>query len=145
VFKALAVSLLLVAGASAAERHRQHDLVATSHGKQVQASLGSHCTPANGAMACADKAYPLPVKKRLRMHGGGRILLDFRAKPVEIHPELRDRRSRSVLELTARGSGRHRRVRLPRRLPKGTDRLGVFVSYERGSADFEIDLKRHRH
>ena len=145
MFRALAVSLVLVAGASAAERHPQHDLVATSHGKQVQASLGSHCTPADGVMACADKAYPLPAEKRLRMHGGGRILLDFGAKPVEIHPELRDRRSRSVLELTARGSGRHRRVRLPRMLPKGSDRLGVFVSYERGSADFEIDLKRHRH
>jgi len=79
------------------------------------------------------------------VHGGGRILLDFGARPVEIHPELRDRRSRSVLELTAHGSGRDRRVRLPRALPKGSDRLGVFVSYERGSADFEIDLKRHRH
>ena len=145
MFRALAVSLLLVASVSAAERHPQHDLVATSHGKKVQASLGSHCTPANGAMACADKAYPLPAKKRLPMHGGGRILLDFGAKPVEILLELRDRRSRSILELTARGSGRHRRVRLPRTLPKGSDRLGVFVSYERGSADFEIDLKRHRH
>ena len=145
MFRALALSLLLVAGASAAERHPQHDLVATSHGKEVQASLGSHCTPANGAMVCVDKAYPLRAAKRLRVHRGGRILLDFGTKPVEIHPELRDRRSRSVFELTARGSGRHRRVRLPRALPRGSDRLGVFVSYERGSADFEIDLKRHRH
>ena len=137
--------MLLVASASAAERHPQHDLVATSHGKEVQASLGSHCTPANGAMACADKAYPLRTPKRLPVHGGGRVLLDFGTEPVEIHPDLRDRRSRSVLELTARGSGLHRRVRLPRTLPRGSDRLGVFVSYERGSADFEIDLKRHRH
>jgi hypothetical protein len=145
MLRALALSMLLVAGASAAERRPQHDLVATSHGKKVQASLGSHCTPTNGAMVCADKAYPLPAAKRLPMHGGGRIRLDFGAEPVEIHPDLRDRRSRSVLELNARGSGRHRRVRLPRVLPRGSDRLGVFVSYERGSADFEIDLKRHRH
>ena len=146
MFRALALSmLLLVAGASAAERHPQHELVATSHGKEIQASLGSHCTPENGAMRCVDKAYPLRADKRLPMHAGGRILLDFGAEPVEIFPELRDRRSRSVLELTPRGSGLHRRVRLPRVLPKGSDRLGVFVSYERGSADFEIDLKRHRH
>ena len=137
--------MLLVAGASAAERHPQHDLVATSHGKEIQASVGSHCTPANRRMACVDKAYPLRARKRLRVHGGGRILLDFGAEPVEIHPELRDRRSRSVFELSARGSGSHRRVRLPRTLPRGSDRLGVFVSYKRGSADFEIDLKRHRH
>jgi hypothetical protein len=145
VFRALAISLLFVAGASAAERHPEHDLVATSHGKQVRASLGSHCTPSNGAMACVDKAYPLRAKRRLPVHRRGRILLDFGAEPIEIHPELRDRRSRSVLELDARGRGLHRRVRLPRVLPRGSDRLGVFVSYERGSADFEIDLKRHRH
>jgi hypothetical protein len=96
-------------------------------------------------MRCVDKAYPLRAKKRLPVHRRGRILLDFGAEPIEIHPELRDRRSRSVLELTARGRGLHRRVRLPRVLPRGSDRLGVFVSYERGSADFEIDLKRHRH
>ena len=145
MFRALALALVFAAGASAAERHPQHDLVATSHGKEIRASLGSHCTPADGAMRCVDKAYPLRAGKRLPVHRGGRILLDFGAEPVEIHPDLRDRRSRSVLELKARGSGRHRRIRLPRSLPRGSDRLGVFVSYERGSADFEIDLKRHRH
>ncbi len=145
MFRALALSIVLVAGAAAAERRPQHDLVASSHAKDVHASLGSHCTPSNGAMRCADKAYPLPAEKRLPMHAGGLIKLEFGAEPVEIHPELRDRRSRSVHELTARGGGLHRRIRLPRDLPKGSDRLGVFVSYERGSADFEIDLKRHRH
>ena len=48
-------------------------------------------------------------------------------------------------ELTARGNGLRRTIRLPRELPQGSDRLGVFVGYERGDADFEIDLKRHRH
>ena len=137
--------LVLAAGASAAERHPQHDLVASSHGKEVQASLGSHCTRTNGAMACADKAYPLQTTERLPVHGGGRIRLEFGAEPVEIHAELRDRRSRSVHELTERGAGLERRVRLPRVLPQGSDRLGVFVRYERGDADFEVDLKRHRH
>ena len=137
--------LVFAAAASAAERHPQHDLVASSHGKDVRASLGSHCTRTNGAMACADKAYPLPTTKRLPVHGGGRILLDFGAAPVEIHATLRDRRSRSVHELIARGGGLERRVRLPRPLPQGSDRLGVFVRYESGDADFEVDLKRHRH
>ena len=96
-------------------------------------------------MACADHVYPLETKKRLPVHGRGRIILEFRAEPQEIHPELRDRRSRSLHELTARGDGLERRIRLPRVLPRGMDRLGVFVSYKRGSADFEVDLRRHRH
>jgi hypothetical protein len=137
--------MLLTAGASATERHPQHDLVGSSHHKAVQASLGSHCTRSEGAMACADHSYPLRTKRRLPVHGGGRIKLEFGAEPVEVHAEIRDRRSRSVFELTERGRGVHRRVRLPRALPRGSDRLGVFVFYRRGSADFEIDLKRHRH
>ena len=31
-----------------------------------------------------------------------------------------------------------RRRRLPRELPPGSDRLGFFVRYERGDADFEV-------
>jgi hypothetical protein len=145
VFRALALSLLIVAGASAAERNPQHDLRASSHHRTVRATLGTHCTPANGAMVCADYAYPLNTEKRLPVHGGGRIRLTFGTEPERIYPELRDRRSRSVVELTARGSGLERRVRLPRHLPDGMDRLGVFVEYETGDADFEVDLRRHRH
>lgn len=96
-------------------------------------------------MVCADFAYPLKTEGRLPVHGGGRIVLDFGAQPEEIDASLRDRRSRSVYELTARGSGLRRTIRLPRVLPQGSDRLGVFVGYERGDADFEVDLKRHRH
>ena len=82
---------------------------------------------------------------RLPVHGGGRIVLRFRARPTEIDAQLRDRRSRSVYELRTRGRGRKRTIRLPRTLPKGSDRLGFFVRYKRGDADFEVDLKRHRH
>ena len=96
-------------------------------------------------MVCADRTYPLPAERRLPVHGGGTIVLELGAEPQEVHPELRDRRSRRVRELEPRGRGRRRTVRLPRTLPPGTDRLGVFVGYERGSADFEVDLKRHRH
>ena len=95
-------------------------------------------------MRCADYAYPLSTEGRLPVHGRGRIALEFGAEPEEIDASLRDRRSRSVHELTARGSGREWRVRLPRAL-EGVDRLGVFVSYRRGDADFEVDLRRHRH
>jgi hypothetical protein len=149
VFRALALSVLFVAalaaGVPAADRHPQHDLIASSHHRTVQASLGTHCTPTDGAMLCVDRSYPRPTKKRLPVHGGGRMTLEFRAEPEEIDPSLRDRRSRSVHELTARGSGLTWRIRLPRVLPKGTDRLGVFVAYKRGDADFEVDLRRHRH
>ena len=96
-------------------------------------------------MLCADYAYPLETEGRLPVHGRGRITLDFGAEPEEIHADLRDRRSRSVHELTARGNGLQRTIRLPRVLPPGSDRLGVFVGYKRGSADFEVDLRRHRH
>jgi hypothetical protein len=149
MFRSLALAAVLVAavavGVSASERHRQHDLVATSHQRTVQATLGSHCTPTHGAMRCTDRVYPLETEKRLPVHGRGRIRLEFGAEPQEIHPDLRDRRSRSVHELTARGGGTEWTVRLPRPLPRGTDRFGVFVGYRRGSADFEVDLRRHRH
>jgi hypothetical protein len=146
VFRALLPSLLIVAGAFAAERPPQHDLLASSHHKTIRATLGTNCTPTKGGgMVCADYAYPLKTEERLPVHGGGRIRLTFAVAPERIYPELRDRRSRSVLELTARGSGLERRIRLPRPLPEGMDRLGVFVQYERGDADFEVDLRRHRH
>ena len=149
MFRSLALSAVLVAavavGVSARERHRQHDLVATSHQRTIQATLGSHCTPRRGAMRCADHAYPLATERRLPVHGRGRIGLEFGAEPQEIHPELRDRRSRSLQELIPRGDGSEWTVRLPRPLPRGLDRLGVFVSYRRGSADFEVALRRHRH
>jgi hypothetical protein len=149
VFRALALSVPVVGALAvavpAADRHPQHDLIASSHNRAVLATLGSHCTPTDGAMVCADRSYPLPTKKRLPVHGGGRITLEFHVEPEEIDPSLRDRRSRSVHELTARGRGLRRTIRLPRELPSGTDRLGVFVGYERGDADFEVDLRRHRH
>jgi hypothetical protein len=149
MFAALALAVLTFAAGAAAqsteERHPQHDMVASSHGREVQASLGSHCTVGDGATLCADSAYPLPAEKRLPAHGGGRIVLQFKTEPRELDPQLRDRRSRSVYELRARGTGKRRTIRLPRRLPKGTDRLGVFAGYARGDADFEVDLKRHRH
>ena len=149
MFRSLSVSatlvLALATGVSARDVHPQHDLTATSHHRTVQATLGSHCTPSEGKMVCADYAYPLETEKRLPVHGHGRIRLEFGAEPEEIHPDLRDHHSRSIVELTPRGDGREWTVRLPRHLPRGMDRLGVFVGYRRGSADFEVDLRRHRH
>ncbi|MFL5918860.1 MAG: hypothetical protein ACJ74X_09065 [Gaiellaceae bacterium] len=149
MFRSLALSAVLLAalaaGAPAADREPQHLLFGWSHGRGVQASLGSHCTPSHGSMACADSEYPLATERRLPVHGRGRIRLEFGAEPQEIYPDLRDHRSRSLRELTPRGDGTEWRVRLPRVLPRGMDRLGVFVTYRRGSADFEIDLRRHRH
>jgi hypothetical protein len=141
----LTASAVVAAVAPAAERHRQHDLTVTSHGRTLQATLGSHCTRRDGAMLCADMAYPLDTKGRLPVHGRGRLVLRFREAPAEIDPSLRNRRSRPVHELVARGRGLRRTIRLPRRLPPGSDRLGVWVGYERGDADFEVDLRRHRH
>lgn len=138
-------TVAFAAGGSARDRHPQHDLTASSHHRTVQAALGTHCTPTTDGMVCADYAYPLETQGRLPVHRRGRITLEFRVEPEEIDPSLRDRRSRSVHELIARGNGRTRTIRLPRTLPKGSDRLGVFVSYRRGDADFEIDLRRHRH
>ena len=141
----LAASAAIAAAAPGAERHRQHDVVASSHSRSVQATLGSHCTPTPDGMLCADHRYPLRTKKRLPVHPGGRIVLQLRARPTEIDAQLRDRRSRSVFELRTTGRGLRREIRLPRRLPQGSDRLGFFVTYERGDADFEVDLRRHRH
>jgi hypothetical protein len=149
MFRSLAVAATLLAAVatavSARDRHPQHDLTATSHHRTIQATLGSACTPTRQGMVCADSVYPLKTKRRLPVHGHARIRLVFRAEPQEIYPELRDRRSRSIHELTPRGGGKEWRVRLPAPLPRGMDRLGVFVGYRRGSADFEIDLRRHRH
>ena len=136
---------VLAAPGSAGEPQPRHDLVASSHGRTVPATLGTNCTPTKNGMRCADYAYPLETEGRLPVHGRGRIVLEFGAEPEEIDASLRDRRSRSVDELTARGDGLTWTIRLPRTLPKGSDRLGVFVSYRRGDADFEGDLRRHRH
>ena len=137
--------IAFAAAAPGAERQPQHDVVVSSHGRSVPATLGTHCAPVNGGVRCADYQYPLRTKVRLPIHPGGRIVLDFRVKPQEIDAQLRDRRSRSVFELQTRGRGRERTIRLPRELPRGWDRLGFFVRYARGDADFEVDLKRHRH
>jgi hypothetical protein len=149
VLRSLALSALFVAllavAAPAVDRHPQHELFASSHHRTVQATLGSHCTPTRGKMVCADSEYPLPTARRLPVHGDGRIRLEFGAEPQEIYPDLRDRRSRSIHELTPRGSGKEWTLRLPRGLPRDTDRLGVFVMYKRGNAEFEVDLRRHRH
>jgi hypothetical protein len=149
VFRALATAAGVVATvaavAAAGDREPQHELVASSHHRTVEATLGTHCTPTNGGMRCVDRAYPLDTGRRLRVHARGRIVLRFSVQPEEIDASLRDRRSRSVHELNTRGRRLRRTIRLPRPLPKGSDRLGVWVGYERGDADFEIDLRRHRH
>jgi hypothetical protein len=134
------------ATAGGAERHPQHDVVAASHGRTVRATLGTNCTPAAGRVRCTDRSYPLRTRKRLPTHDGGRIVLEFKRRPEEIDAQLRDRRSRPVYELKApRGRGLRRTIRLPGTMPAGSDRLGFFVRYERGDADFEVDIKRHRH
>jgi len=149
MFRPLATSAVLIlalaTGVSARDIRPQHDLTATSHHRTVQATLGSHCTPSGGALACADSVYPLETEKRLPVHGRGRITLEFGAEPQQLYPELRDHRSRAIFELTPRGDGTEWTLRLPRHLPRGMDRLGVFVMYKRGDADFEVDLRRHRH
>ena len=131
--------------APGAERPPQHDVLASSHGRDIQATLGTHCVPVNGRVRCAEYRYPLRTKVRLPIHPGGRIVLTFKVKPQEIDAQLRDRRSRPVYELETKGRGRERTIRLPRELPPGSDRLGFWVRYSRGDADFEVDLKRHPH
>jgi hypothetical protein len=138
--------MLIAAGAAAADDpHPQHDVTATSHRKTIQATRGTHCTPTRDGMVCADYAYPLETGKRLPIHPRGRIVLEFKTGPEEVDAQLRNRRSAPVFELVTKGRGKKRKIRLPRELPKGSDRLGFFVAYERGDADFEVDLKRHRH
>lgn len=141
---ALAV-LALAAAAVGAERHPQHDLVTSSHGRDVRATLGTHCTSDEEGTICADYAYPLPTRGSLPVHAGGAIRLKFGEAPREVHAALRSARSGSVAELKAEGSGRKRSLRLPRKLPGAAKRLGVSVRYEKGDADFEVSLKRHRH
>ncbi|HYH58171.1 MAG TPA: hypothetical protein VD790_02960 [Thermoleophilaceae bacterium] len=140
-----ALALAIIAAAGAADRHPQHDLTASSHDRTVRATLGSHCTRTNDAMMCADHIYPLPTKKRLPAHRRGRIVLRFGQDPVEVHATLRDGSSNVLRNVSVRGDGKRRTVRLPKSLD-GTDRLGVFADYgAQESADFEVDLRRHRH
>jgi hypothetical protein len=137
--------LCLAGAATGADEHPQHDVLASSHQRTIRATLGTSCTPTDGGVRCTESRYPLRTKERLPIHPGGQIVLRFHVRPTEIDPQLRDHHSRSVYELRAQGRGRTRTIRLPRELPQGSDRLGFFVSYERGDADFEVDLKRHRH
>lgn len=146
VSAALAAALAFATVALGARTHPQHDLQVSSHARTVAATPGTHCTERRGTITCEDARYPLRTRRRLPVHGRGRIVLRFAEPPEEIDASLRDRRSRSVYELRApRGRGLERTLRLPRRLPRGTDRLGVWAGYEVGDADFEVDLRRHRH
>ena len=122
------------------------DLVASSHGKSVKATVGSRCVTEGTGTLCADTAYPLPIGRRLPVHRRGEIKLKFGEAPTEVRAMLRDKKSRSFVGLKVEGKGRERTALLERKLTRAADRLGVFVRYANGDdVDFEVGLKRHRH
>ena len=142
---ALAVLLALSAPASAGTANPKLELRASSHGKTVRASAGSHCIEhGNRGFVCADYGYPLKLAGRAPVHPTGTLRLRFGAAPTKIEASLRNAQSEGLRAVPVTGSGRRWKATLPRRLRKA-DRLGVFVRYGSEDADFEVGLKRHRH
>ena len=96
-------------------------------------------------MACADKAYPLRAEKRLPVHGGGRILLDFGAEP-ERDPPGAARPPQPLGPRAHRARQRAAPADPPAaRAAAGKRPAGRVRVVRARVADFEIDLKRHRH
>ncbi len=129
-------------------------LSVASHGKSVNASLGSFCSHEAGY--CADAAYPLGTRGRLPVHPGSRITL----RPDSSHPDVRasrvsvaivryagDRREYTSAPQAARPTDSSRRAwvsEIPRRL-HGARVLSVSVWYANGSdANFEAAFAPHR-
>jgi hypothetical protein len=148
-----AVILLALAPVAVAQYddHPQHHLRASSHGRHVEATLVSFCTSwdeGNGTTRtlCTDAAPPRDFSRRLPVHRRGTVKLHFGEAPREVFPALYRKGSMDAKALTATGRGTDWVVRLPRRLPRRPDWLGVGVYYEAGGdATFAVGLKRHLH
>lgn len=76
---AVAISTLAFGvGANAvtgATKQRPRSVAAVANGEQVRSSQGSWCYSGRKSAMCADYAYPLRIKHRLRVEPGDRVVL----------------------------------------------------------------------
>ncbi len=152
-------AIMAVSPAIAAASDEPFNLEVSSHGKSVNASLGTFCEVAPEAGSyCDDAAYPLETHGRLPVHPGGRIVLrpdspgrpgvgaskvSFRffryqgEDPQYTHgSELKEARPTD-------GSRRAWVVQLPNDL-RGARRLSIHVTYpDDGYAHFEAAFTPH--
>jgi hypothetical protein len=138
----------------AAASDEPFSLKVSSHGKSVDASLGSFC----GTGSCSDSAYPLEAHGRLPIHSGGTIALrpDSPASPGVVASRVRvsivrykgDDRQYTSEPRDARPTDGSRRawvIQLPHLL-HGARVLSVDVAYPNGSsANFEAAFEPHTH
>jgi hypothetical protein len=76
---ALAVGASAVAGAA---KQRPRSVAAVANGEQVRAAQGSWCYSGRRSGMCADYAYPLRIRHRLRVEPGDRVV--FRTHDASI-------------------------------------------------------------
>ncbi len=149
----LAFALPLAGHSALANPDDQGELEVSSHGLTVDATEGTACRNGDGVSFCADAAYPLRTRGRLRVHAGGRV--HFRtgaraervtAAPVEVTDGDRIRFvGKTKLADPRDEDGRRWRVNLPGDLPDDANVLDVDVDYgSRGDSNFWAGLRVHR-
>ena len=119
-------------------------LSVTRDGLTAQATVGSFC-----AGWCVDTSYPLPIRGRLPVRPGGRVLLTTSVAARELDAQLvrvRGRRFKELARLTVRQRSPHRWVAtLPARL-RGANRVDVFIRWRNntdgdGDASFQAGIR----
>jgi hypothetical protein len=140
VLMGLAVPVVLASGVSGQATIEGPTLSITRAGLTAEASPGSFCVDPPGF--CADAAYPLPVRGRLPVRPGGRVVLEPSVDASKLSVRLLRVPARRIMpvgrQLTVRRLAPKRwAVTLPRRLRDATV-LDVFMRWDNprdGSGD----------
>jgi hypothetical protein len=141
---AAAVSLALgMAGTSAAgSRERPRSLAVVASGESVRASQGSWCYFGPHSGMCADYAYPLRIRRSLRVEPGQRLRFQTHDATIEslsatlLRVRGRRIRERGELDAIQRAAKNPRAWRAT--IPGGArnaNRIDVFARYEDGRGD----------
>jgi hypothetical protein len=146
----MAVPAVVVASARERSPHPPR-ATATAGGRTVRAALGSYCyaQPRGGGeyiSVCADYAYPLHPRGRLRVTPGSVVTVDMHARIRKLQARLvrahgnRFRRVSSALDVRPSAGRRRWKVQLPARL-HGATALDLFAVSRRGDADYWAGLR----
>jgi hypothetical protein len=132
----VAVAAAITALASAGSKPAVRPAFVTSHGLRARSVTGSFCAPSNGAVLCADAAYPLHPRAYLPITPSSRVLVNLRRRASHVEARLIDAQGQDAalvgpkLAVQARGAnGRLWRVRLPKDLG-GADALSINADLE---------------
>jgi hypothetical protein len=113
--------------------------------RSVQATLGTHCVPADGKGNCTDAHYPLKTTGKVTISRGGQVtlLIGAPAGYVAWRAARVDGKGEEII--TAKGEAKpitktkkRWRLKLPKSLRRSTKLLGFSVTYPNAFAAFEV-------